>query len=183
MSRKKTLHVYSNCHSTRSPRRILKFLMISSHRDRSYYNTSSLSPSPTLKAHFFLDKKKKKNLALSFTFSASKHTTSRERKVLKMWTHPYRKNDVEVGARPLYPMMLESPQLRWAFIRKVYSILAFQLLLTIAVAAVVVSVRPIAVFFSTTVAGLGVYILLILMPLFSKFLKPIPCFKFITVRW
>jgi len=183
VSRKKTLHVYSNCHSTRSPRRILKFLMISSHRNRSYYYTSSLSPSPTLKAHFFLDKKKKKKLALSFTFSASKHTTSRERKVLKMWTHPYRKNDVEVGARPLYPMMLESPQLRWAFIRKVYSILAFQLLLTIAVAAVVVSVRPIAVFFSTTVAGLGVYILLILMPLFSKFLKPIPCCKFITVRW
>ncbi|KAG6774510.1 hypothetical protein POTOM_021863 [Populus tomentosa] len=84
-----------------------------------------------------------------------------------MWNQPYRKNDVEVGARPLYPMMLESPQLRWAFIRKVYSILAFQLLLTIAVAAVVVTVRPIAVFFSTTGAGLGVYILLILMPLFT----------------
>lgn len=154
-----------------------------------------VSPKPLLLLHLFPSlplphsklisslTKKKKKLALSFTFSASKHTSSRERKVLKMWTHPYRKNDVEVGARPLYPMMLESPQLRWAFIRKVYSILAFQLLLTIAVAAVVVSVRPIAVFFSTTVAGLGVYILLILMPLFSKFLKPIPCFKFITVRW
>lgn len=155
--------------------------MISFHRDRSYYYTSSL-PSLSHTQSSFLPWQKKKKLALSFTFSASKHTTSRERKVLKMWTHPYRKNDVEVGARPLYPMMLESPQLRWAFIRKVYSILAFQLLLTIAVAAVVVSVRPIAVFFSTTVAGLGVYILLILMPLFSKFLKPIPCFKFITVR-
>jgi len=157
--------------------------MISSHRNRSYYYTSSLPSLSHTQSSFLPWQKKKKKLALSFTFSASKHTTSRERKVLKMWTHPYRKNDVEVGARPLYPMMLESPQLRWAFIRKVYSILAFQLLLTIAVAAVVVSVRPIAVFFSTTVAGLGVYILLILMPLFSKFLKPIPCFKFITVRW
>ncbi|KAJ6773837.1 PROTEIN LIFEGUARD 3 [Salix purpurea] len=84
-----------------------------------------------------------------------------------MWNQPYRKTDVEVGARPLYPMMLENPQLRWAFIRKVYSILSFQLLLTIAVAAVVVSFRPIAVFFSTTGAGLGVYILLILMPFFT----------------
>lgn len=157
--------------------------MISSHRNRSYYYTSSPPSLSHTQSSFLPWQKKKKKLALSFTFSASKHTSSRERKVLKMWTHPYRKNDVEVGARPLYPMMLESPQLRWAFIRKVYSILAFQLLLTIAVAAVVVSVRPIAVFFSTTVAGLGVYILLILMPLFSKFLKPIPCFKFITVRW
>lgn len=80
------------------------------------------------------------------------------------WNQPYRKTDLEDGARPLYPMMLESPQLRWAFIRKVYSILTLQLLVTIAVAAVVVSVRPIAVFFATTGAGLGLYILLILMP-------------------
>ncbi|KAB5557477.1 hypothetical protein DKX38_008386 [Salix brachista] len=99
-----------------------------------------------------------------------------------MWNQPYRKTDVEVGARPLYPMMLENPQLRWAFIRKVYSILSFQLLLTIAVAAVVVSFRPIAVFFSTTGAGLGVYILLILMPFFSKFLKPMAMFKLIAVK-
>ncbi|KAF9682923.1 hypothetical protein SADUNF_Sadunf05G0158300 [Salix dunnii] len=89
-----------------------------------------------------------------------------------MWNQPYRKTDVEVGARPLSPMMLESPQLRWAWIRKVYSILAFQLLLTIAVAAVVVSFRPIAVFFSTTGAGLGVYLPLILMPFFSRWVPP-----------
>ncbi|EEF37569.1 protein LIFEGUARD 4 [Ricinus communis] len=81
-----------------------------------------------------------------------------------MWAHPYRKSDVEAGARPLYPMMLESPELRWSFIRKVYSILCIQLLATIAVASVVVSVRPIATFFVTTGAGLALYIVLIIMP-------------------
>ncbi|KAJ8899427.1 hypothetical protein K2173_018401 [Erythroxylum novogranatense] len=81
-----------------------------------------------------------------------------------MWAQPNRKNDVEAGARPLYPTMLESPELRWAFIRKIYSILTLQLLTTIAVAAVVVYVRPIAVFFVSTGAGLALYIVLILMP-------------------
>ncbi|KAL5561735.1 hypothetical protein UlMin_031482 [Ulmus minor] len=81
-----------------------------------------------------------------------------------MWSQPYRKTDVEAGARPLYPMMLESPELRWAFIRKIYSILTIQLLATIAVAAVVVSVHPIARFFTTTGAGLALYIVLIITP-------------------
>ncbi|KAJ9188089.1 hypothetical protein P3X46_003482 [Hevea brasiliensis] len=81
-----------------------------------------------------------------------------------MWGQPYRKSDVEAGARPLYPMMLERPELRWAFIRKVYSILSFQLLATIAVASVVVSVHPIANFFVSTGAGLALYIVLIIMP-------------------
>ncbi|GFZ19722.1 bax inhibitor-1 family protein [Actinidia rufa] len=82
-----------------------------------------------------------------------------------MWNTAYRKSDVESGvARPLYPAMLERPELRWAFIRKVYSVLTFQLLLTVAVAAVVVSVRPIAHFFATTPAGLSLYILLIITP-------------------
>ncbi|CAN4098161.1 unnamed protein product [Withania somnifera] len=80
------------------------------------------------------------------------------------WNTPYRKDDVEAGARPLYPAMLESPQLRWAFIRKVYSILTLQLLLTIAVASVVVTVHPIAHFFVYTGAGLALYILLIITP-------------------
>lgn len=81
-----------------------------------------------------------------------------------MWAQPYRKSDVEAGATPLYPMMLESPQLRWAFIRKIYSIIAIQLLATIAVASVVVSVRPISHFFSSTGAGLALYIVLIITP-------------------
>ncbi|THG06143.1 protein LIFEGUARD 2-like [Camellia sinensis] len=82
-----------------------------------------------------------------------------------MWqTPPYRKNDGEAEASPLYPTMLESPELRWAFIRKIYSILALQLLITIAVAAVVITVRPVALFFSTTGAGLALYIIIIITP-------------------
>ncbi|MCD9641430.1 Protein LIFEGUARD 4 [Datura stramonium] len=80
------------------------------------------------------------------------------------WNTPYRKDDVEAGARQLYPAMLENPQLRWAFIRKVYSILTLQLLLTIGVASVVVTVHPIAHFFASTGAGLALYILLIITP-------------------
>ncbi|KAL6008071.1 hypothetical protein ACLOJK_033577 [Asimina triloba] len=76
----------------------------------------------------------------------------------------WKSGDVESGARPLYPMMLESPELRWAFIRKVYSILSFQLLVTVAVAATVVSVRPIANFFVSSPEGLGLYILIIFLP-------------------
>ncbi|KAG2697026.1 hypothetical protein I3760_07G087000 [Carya illinoinensis] len=81
-----------------------------------------------------------------------------------MWSQPYRKTDLEAGARPLYPMMLESPELRWAFIRKIYSIITIQLLATIAVAAVVVSVHPIADFFVSTGAGLALYIVIIILP-------------------
>ncbi|XP_041018781.1 protein LIFEGUARD 2-like [Juglans microcarpa x Juglans regia] len=81
-----------------------------------------------------------------------------------MWGQPYRKTDLEAGARPLYPMMLESPELRWAFIRKIYAILTIQLLATIAVAAVVVSVHPIAYFFVSTGAGLALYIVVIILP-------------------
>lgn len=82
-----------------------------------------------------------------------------------MWqTPPNRKNDVEAVVRPLYPTMLESPELRWAFIRKIYSILALQLLITVAVAAVVVAARPVALFFSTTGAGLALYIIIIITP-------------------
>lgn len=83
------------------------------------------------------------------------------------WNTPYRKDDVEGGARALYPTMLESPELRWTFIRKVYSILSLQLLLTIAVASVVVTVHPIAHFFVSTGAGLALYIVLIITPFIS----------------
>ncbi|KAK4742811.1 hypothetical protein SAY87_000812 [Trapa incisa] len=82
-----------------------------------------------------------------------------------MWNQPLVKTgDVESGAAPLYPMMLERPELRWSFIRKVYSIVTLQLLLTIAVGAVVVTVRPIAIFFVTTSGGLALYIVLIITP-------------------
>ncbi|XP_042516577.1 protein LIFEGUARD 2-like [Macadamia integrifolia] len=80
-----------------------------------------------------------------------------------MWSQPFRK-DEESGSRPLYPMMLESAELRWAFIRKVYSILTMQLVLTVAVAAVVVAYHPISQFFVTTTPGLVLYIVLIILP-------------------
>ncbi|XP_074579591.1 protein LIFEGUARD 2-like [Curcuma longa] len=85
-----------------------------------------------------------------------------------MWTRPgYGKGagDVEAaGAQPLYPMMLEPPELRWAFIRRIYSILAVQMLITVAVAAFVVSVPSVSHFFVSSGAGLGLYIFLILLP-------------------
>ncbi|XP_075507553.1 protein LIFEGUARD 2-like [Primulina tabacum] len=81
-----------------------------------------------------------------------------------MWGQYYRKDDVETGHRPLYPMMMESPELRWSFIRKIYTIVSIQLLLTIAVAAVVVTVQPISRFFATTGDGLALYIVLIITP-------------------
>lgn len=85
-----------------------------------------------------------------------------------MWNQPYRKNDLEGGAVPLYPMMLESPELRWAFIRKIYSILTVQLILTIAVASIVVALRPVQEFFATTTAGFALYIVLIITPFIGK---------------
>lgn len=81
--------------------------------------------------------------------------------------------DAEAGqaARPLYPMMLESPQLRWAFVRKVYTILSIQMLLTIAVASVVVFVRPVAFFFISSPAGFGLYIFIIILPFIGTHLR------------
>ncbi|XP_075493256.1 protein LIFEGUARD 2-like [Primulina tabacum] len=74
------------------------------------------------------------------------------------------KDDIESASRPLYPMMLESPELRWSFIRKIYGIVSIQLLLTIVVGSVVVSVHPISHFFATTRVGLAIYIVLIIAP-------------------
>ena len=96
-----------------------------------------------------------------------------------MWTRPFQKSDVEAGARPLYPMMLESPELRWAFIRKIYSIVTIQLLATVAVGATVVSVRPIANFFVSSWTGLALYIVLIITPFIGiNFFQNCFVFKF-----
>ncbi|KAK7396391.1 hypothetical protein VNO78_17366 [Psophocarpus tetragonolobus] len=79
------------------------------------------------------------------------------------------KTDVEsgdVGDRPLYPSMVENPNLRWSFIRKVYCILLSQLLLTIAVAFIVIFVRPIPHFFFSTInPGLILFFLLFFLPI------------------
>jgi FtsH-binding integral membrane protein len=98
------------------------------------------------------------------------------------------KGDIESGFREniyinnnardqLYPTMLESPQLRWAFIRKVYAILCMQMLLTTAVAATVVFVRPIPNFVTHTTSGIVVYIFLCLLPFIRKLL-PFVLLKF-----
>jgi protein lifeguard len=89
----------------------------------------------------------------------------------------YQKNgDLESGATSagpgaLYPGMQEPPEMRWALIRKIYIILSLQMLLTAAVAAVVVKVRAIPHFFTTTSAGLGLYIFLIILPFIGE-LRP-----------
>ncbi|KAL2510720.1 Bax inhibitor-1 family protein [Abeliophyllum distichum] len=82
-----------------------------------------------------------------------------------MWNQTSQKDDVEAGKSLLYPLMQESPELRWDFIRKVYSIITLQLLVTIAVASVVVTVHPIAAFFTTTWTGLAINIVIILIPI------------------
>ncbi|KAI3896593.1 hypothetical protein MKX03_023168 [Papaver bracteatum] len=89
-----------------------------------------------------------------------------------MWNQPYGKTeDLESGAaRPLYPVMLESPELRWAFIRKIYSILSLQLLLTIVIASIVVFVHPVSHFFVSTSPGIALYIVIIVTPLTVNFI-------------
>lgn len=115
---------------------------------------------------------------LTIFFSLSPSTTKesfpekerKKEKLVKMWNQGFGKigGDLESGAaRPLYPMMVESPELRWSFIRKVYSIISFQLLATIAVGSFVVSVRPVANFFVATPVGLALYIVLIFVPFIS----------------
>ncbi|KAG6574962.1 BI1-like protein, partial [Cucurbita argyrosperma subsp. argyrosperma] len=81
------------------------------------------------------------------------------------------KGDIENDQ--FYPIMMDSPQLRWAFIRKVYTIISMQLLLTTAVAAAVVFIRPIPIFFVKTTPGLIAYIgilvftFIVLCPLYA----------------
>lgn len=66
-------------------------------------------------------------------------------------------DDLEAGSPLLYPSMQDSPDLRWPFIRKVYSILTIQLLVTFGFVALVIAVQPVATFFKGP-AGLAVYI-------------------------
>ncbi|KAK2452569.1 protein LIFEGUARD [Trifolium repens] len=57
--------------------------------------------------------------------------------------------DMESGESILPPMMHENPELRWSFIRKVYSIITFQLLLTIPVISLFLFVPSVANFFNS----------------------------------
>ncbi|KAK3126516.1 hypothetical protein QOZ80_7AG0557790 [Eleusine coracana subsp. coracana] len=68
------------------------------------------------------------------------------------------------GACP--PYMIESPQLRWAFIRKVYVIVAMQMLATVAVAAAVYFAPAIRRFFAArTTAALVAFVAIIISPI------------------
>ncbi|KAG2545258.1 protein LIFEGUARD 2-like [Panicum virgatum] len=81
-----------------------------------------------------------------------------------MWG--YRKApDLEAGGSELlYPGMTESPDLRWAFVRKIYVILAVQLAMTAVVSGFVVKVPTISEFFVSSNAGIALYIFLIILP-------------------
>nr|GEV38461.1 BI1-like protein [Tanacetum cinerariifolium] len=84
-------------------------------------------------------------------------------------------DDIESGTTvPLYPSMTESPDLRWSFIRKIYSIVAIQLILTVIVGAFVVSYHPIVTFLTTTRGGFACYILIVITPFIT--LCPLSCY-------
>ncbi|KAL0367245.1 UNVERIFIED_CONTAM: protein LIFEGUARD 1, partial [Sesamum radiatum] len=60
--------------------------------------------------------------------------------------------DVEAGGKrggSLYPGMQEDPRLRWAFIRKVYSILCLQFILVVGVAFAMLLTPPVRDFLRT----------------------------------
>ncbi|KAG6486006.1 hypothetical protein ZIOFF_054576 [Zingiber officinale] len=78
--------------------------------------------------------------------------------------------DVEIGASAgLYPNMMESPELRWGFIRKVYLIVAMQILITIIIAAVMNIVPSIHVFFvSRTSNSIILAFVIMILPLLGN---------------
>ncbi|CAN6308960.1 unnamed protein product [Urochloa humidicola] len=88
-----------------------------------------------------------------------------------MGKHGHCSHDAEAcyppgGGAGMHPYKLESPQIRWAFIRKVYVIVTLQLLLTVAVAATVNLVGAIGNFFhSRTLAALLSYIGVMIFPI------------------
>ncbi|XP_018685745.1 protein LIFEGUARD 2-like isoform X1 [Musa acuminata AAA Group] len=76
------------------------------------------------------------------------------------------------GGASLYPNMMESPQLRWAFIRKVYTIVALQIVITIGVAAAINLIAPVRDFLldrstASFAAGVAIMILpfLVMLPM------------------
>ena len=85
-----------------------------------------------------------------------------------MWG--YRKApDLEAGGSELlYPGMTESPDLRWAFVRKIYVILAVQLAMTAVVSGFVVKVPTISEFFVSSNSGIALYVFLIILPFIGK---------------
>ncbi|KAF8710052.1 hypothetical protein HU200_029780 [Digitaria exilis] len=88
----------------------------------------------------------------------------RERPAATMWGYQ-KAPDLEAGGSELlYPGMTESPDLRWAFVRKIYVILAVQLAMTAVVSGFVVKVPAISEFFVSSNTGIALYIFLIILP-------------------
>lgn len=86
-----------------------------------------------------------------------------------MWGWKSGKGDEESGEKPLLSnVMQESSEIRWAFIRKVYSIVLLQLVMTAAFSAAVVFNPPVLAFFIGTVAGIAVYSSLIVIVFLGK---------------
>ncbi|CAL5066831.1 unnamed protein product [Urochloa decumbens] len=84
----------------------------------------------------------------------------------------HRHHGLEAGVFPpsagavVCPCMIESPALRWAFIRKVYALVAMQLAATVAVASAVYFVPDIGRFFAArTPASLAAFVAIIVAPL------------------
>ncbi|KAK6929909.1 Bax inhibitor 1-related, partial [Dillenia turbinata] len=86
------------------------------------------------------------------------------------------KFDIETGnGEALYPNDVESPELRWAFIRKVYSILFAQLVLTAVVAGLTIFIKPFARFMASTTLGFALYIIIFLVSITSALM--LACFR------
>jgi FtsH-binding integral membrane protein len=81
--------------------------------------------------------------------------------------HHHHHHDVEAA----YPAehdgyMIETPELRWAFIRKVYVIVSLQMLVTVAVAGAMYLTPAVRNFFlSQTLAALVAFIVILISPL------------------
>jgi FtsH-binding integral membrane protein len=85
-----------------------------------------------------------------------------------MWGYQ-KEPDLEAGgSQLLYPGMTESPDLRWAFVRKIYVILSVQLVMTAVVSAFVVKVPAISLFFVSSNAGIALFIFLLILPFIGK---------------
>ena len=81
--------------------------------------------------------------------------------------------DLEAAAAfpPAGAYMIESPQLRWAFIRKVYALVAMQLMATVAVVAAAYFVPAIRRFFAArTPAAVATFVAIIVAPIIREHL-------------
>ena len=90
-----------------------------------------------------------------------------ERSKIEKAHHPHHDIESHGHNEQTLCMKLDNSDPQWAFIRKVYAIIAMQLLLTAAVAAAVVFYRPIPHFFAKTTPGLVAYIFIIIFTILS----------------